>query len=101
MKKTKAIVKKAGEDSRCHCRSGFTDAPGQEETQEKTGYTVTIEEHISESFTVEARDIVHALDEAERQYTQGLLIVQPSIPLSRQIMARNDETGETTGWREF
>lgn len=71
------------------------------EIEGKTKYTVTIEEHISESFSVEAHDIVHALDEAERQYAQGMLIVQPSIPLSRQIMARNDETGETTGWREF
>lgn len=101
MKKTKAIVKKSGEDSRCHCRNGSTDAPGQEATQEKTGYTVTIEEHISESFTVEACDIVHALDEAELQYVQGTHVVQLSTSLSRQIMARNDETGETTVWREF
>lgn len=64
-------------------------------------YTVTIEEHVAQSFPVEAYDIFFAVSSAERDYKQGSLIVQPSAPNARLIMARDDETGETTEWKEF
>lgn len=64
-------------------------------------YTVTIEEHVAQSFPVEAYDIFFAVSSAERDYKQGSLTVQPSTPNARLIMARDDETGETTEWKEF
>ena len=64
-------------------------------------YTITIEEHVAQSFPVEAHNIFFAVSSAERDYKQGSLTVQPSIPNVRLIMARDDETGETTEWKEF
>ena len=64
-------------------------------------YTVTIEEHVAQSFSVKAYDIFFAVSSAERDYKQGSLTVQPSTPNARLIMARDDETGETTEWKEF
>jgi len=64
-------------------------------------YTVTIEEHITQEFSVEARDICHAAQTAVERYNQGVLVVQPSAPNARLVMARDDETGEMTEWKEF
>ena len=64
-------------------------------------YTVTMEEHIAQEFPVEAYDLSHALETAEAAYKQGELVVQPSAPATRLIMARYNKTGKTTGWREF
>lgn len=64
-------------------------------------YTVTIEEQIVQEFPVEAYDLSHALETAEAAYKQGELVVQPSAPTTRLIMARHNKTGKTTGWREF
>jgi len=64
-------------------------------------YTVTIEEHITQEFSVEARDICYAAQTAVEQYSQGVLVVQPSAPNARLVMARDDETGEMTEWKEF
>jgi len=64
-------------------------------------YTVTIEEHIAQEFSVKAYDIFHAVQSAETEYRDGRFVVQPSVPNARLIMARDDETGETTEWKEF
>ena len=50
---------------------------------------------------MEAYDLSHALETAEAAYKQGGLVVQPSAPTTRLIMARHNKTGKTTGWREF
>jgi len=64
-------------------------------------YTVAIEEHIVQEFPVEAYDIFHALRSAEEQYERGSLVVKPSQPSARLMMARDIVTGETTEWKEF
>ena len=64
-------------------------------------YTVTIEEQIVQEFPVEAYDLSHALETAEAAYKQGKLVVQPSAPTTRLIMARHNKTGKSTGWRDF
>ncbi len=64
-------------------------------------YTVTIEEHITQEFSVEARDIFQAAQTAVERYNQGVLVVPPSTPNARLVMARDDETGEMTEWKEF
>ncbi len=64
-------------------------------------YTVTIEEHTAQEFSVKAYDIFHAVQSAETEYKKGRFVVQPSAPNARLIMARNDEIGDTTEWKEF
>lgn len=64
-------------------------------------FTVTIEKHISQEFPIQAHDIFLALRTAEQAYSEGSLVVQPSTPNSRLIMARDDATGETSEWKEF
>lgn len=64
-------------------------------------YTVAIEEHIVQEFPVEAYDIFHALQSAKEQYERGSLVVEPSQPSARLMMARDIVTGETTEWKEF
>ena len=89
------IIKAVAED----CRPDGAFAENEHYGLRK--YTVTIEEHIAQSFPVEAYDIFFAVSSAERDYKQGSLIVQPSTPNARLIMACDDETGETTEWKEF
>jgi len=64
-------------------------------------FTVTIEEHIAQEFSVSAHDLFHAIQTGEEQYKQGSFVVRPSTPNTRLIMARNEGTGETTEWKEF
>lgn len=64
-------------------------------------YTVLIEEHIVQEFPINAHNLSHALEKAEKAYKQGQLIVHPSAPITRLIMALNNETGESTEWKEF
>ena len=87
----KAIPEDFGPD-----RSSSADSPSR-----LRKYTVTIEEHIAQEFPVKAYDLSHALETAEAAYKQGELVVQPSAPTTRLIMARHNKTGKTTGWREF
>ena len=89
------IIKAVAED----CRPDGSFAENEHYGLRK--YTVTIEEHVAQSFPVKAHDIFFAVSSAERDYKQGSLIVQPSAPNFRLIMARDDETGETTEWKEF
>ena len=64
-------------------------------------YLVTIEEHISQEFPIEAEDIAHAMDKAKEEYRRGQLVVQPSAPIARLMMARSEDTEEETEWKEF
>ena len=57
-------------------------------------YLVTIEEHISQEFSIQAEDIAQA-------YCRGQLVVQPSAPVARLMMARSEDTKEETEWKEF
>lgn len=78
----------------------FTEGSGKPK-QWMSNYTVTIEEHIAQDFSVCASDICDAICSAESEYKRGKFVVLPSAPNVRLIMARNDETGETTEWKEF
>ncbi len=89
------IVKAVPEDGGA---DGMSTEP---ECCELSKYTVTIEEHFTQDFTVEARDIICAMQNVEMDYKMGLLDIQHSMPNAHLIMARDDEIGETTEWREF
>lgn len=80
---------------------GATAGPGGKQQCEPTEYTVTIEEHISQEFSVKAYDIYEAMQFAEEEYLRGSFVVQPSAPNARLIMARDNETAATTEWKEF
>lgn len=64
-------------------------------------YLVAIEEHISQEFSIQAEDIAHAMDKAKEAYCRGQLVVQPSAPVARLMMARSADTEEETEWKEF
>ena len=80
------------------------DGDSTESTKQQRGltnYTVTIEEHIAQTFSVRAYDIFHALYSAKKQYEQGSLAMKSSRPNAHLMMARDTVTGETTEWKEF
>ena len=83
---------------------GNSSHGAQEATVPQQGrkkYTVAIEEHIVQEFPVEAHDIFQALQTAREAYSQGSFVVQPDMPVARLMMARDNVTGEETGWDEF
>jgi len=82
----------SSETDRCY-KNSPKDAPHQ--------YVVTIEEHISQDFPVDACDISTAMETAREQYLNGTLVVQPSPPTARLMMAQAEEGDEVTEWKEF
>ena len=61
---------------------------------------VTIEEHISQTFEVEANDIEEAMEIAEEKYYNCEFVLDPGEVSSRLMMA-DDGKGECTEWSEF
>lgn len=80
---------------------GTVVSPGDKQQCEPAEYTVTIEEHISQEFSIKAHGIYEAMQFAEAEYLRGSFVVQPSAPNARLIMARDNETAATTEWKEF
>lgn len=64
-------------------------------------FKITIEETISDTFTVEAETMEEAMEIAEEKYADGEFVVMPQAPNVKQMMAECDEDGETTEWIEF
>lgn len=62
---------------------------------------VTIEEHISGKFRVNARSVKAAMGMVEDGYNRGDMVVKPAPPTARLMMARDTVTDETTEWVEF
>lgn len=61
---------------------------------------VTIEEHISQEFEIEAEDIGDALEKAEQMYYNEELVVDSfNAPTCKLMMADDGEM--TTEWVEF
>lgn len=63
-------------------------------------FKITIEEHISETFEVEANDIGEAMEIAEEKYNDGEFILEPGNVTAKLMMA-DDGEGECTEWTEF
>lgn len=64
-------------------------------------FKITIEETISDTFTVEAETIEEAMEIAEKKYLEGEFLIHPQTPTCKQMMAECDEDGEVTEWVEF
>ena len=62
-------------------------------------FTVTIEEHISQPFEVEADTLEEAMEIAEDKYYSGDYILDNANVTARLMMAENDY--EVTEWEEF
>lgn len=61
-------------------------------------YTVTIEEHISQAFEVDAEDMDDAIKKAQVKYGNAEFIVEGGIPTSVLAQVECDNTGESTEW---
>lgn len=63
-------------------------------------FVVTIEEHISQAFEVEANDIEEAMEIAEEKYNDGEFVLEPGNVTTKLMMA-DDGEGDCTEWTEF
>lgn len=63
-------------------------------------FKITIEEHVSETFDVEANDIGEAMEIAEEKYYDGEFVLEPG-EVSVRLMMADDGNGDCTEWTEF
>ena len=61
--------------------------------------TVTIEEHISQAFEVDADTLEEAMEIAEDKYCSGEFVLDNANVTAKLMMAENDY--ELTAWEEF
>lgn len=64
-------------------------------------FKVTIEEHISETFEVEAVDIEEAMQIAEERYYSGEYVLGSEADVTARLMSAAGDDGESTEWTEF
>ena len=64
-------------------------------------FKVTIEEHVSETFEVEANDIEEAMNIAEDKYNNGEFVLEPGNLTYKNMMAESDDGKDVTEWVEF
>lgn len=64
-------------------------------------FTVTIEEHIGQAFTVYASGLEDAIKIAGDSYNRGEFVVEPKTPTARLMMAVDDSSGMETEWKAF
>lgn len=63
-------------------------------------FKITIEEHISQEFEVEATDLEEAMELAQEKYWDGEFVVHPlNTPTARLMLA--DDGENATEWVEF
>ena len=71
-------------------------------TQKPIKFRVTIEEHISQAFEVEATDIGEAMESARQKYNNEEFVVDAfNAPTARLMMAEDEYGAECTEWEEF
>ena len=62
---------------------------------------VTIEEHISQTFEVEAASIEEAIELAEERYWKGEYVLDSEAGVNARLMSADDGNGDCTEWVEF
>ena len=64
-------------------------------------FKITIEEHVSQAFEVEATDIFKAMEIAEQKYKDGEFVLEPGELTAKLMMAEDEFGTEHTEWEEF
>lgn len=64
-------------------------------------FKITIEEHISETFEVEATNIGEAMEIAQEKYRKGEFVLEPGEVTAKLMMAEDEFGVECTEWEEF
>lgn len=64
-------------------------------------FKITIEEHISQEFEVEAVDIGAAMEIAQEKYRKGEFVLEPGEVTAKLMMAEDEFGAECTEWEEF
>lgn len=64
-------------------------------------FKITIEEHISQSFEVEATDIGEAMEIAKDKYKKGEVVLETAEVNAKLMMAEDEFGAECTEWEEF
>lgn len=83
-------------------REGLEEKLSKVNLEEKPmKFRITIEEHISQEFIVEAVDIEEAMEIAEQKYHEGEFVVESGIPTARLMQAESEDGAEITEWEEF
>lgn len=63
-------------------------------------FKITIEEHVIETFEVEAANIEEAMETAQNKYNNGEFVLEPGEVIAKLMMA-DDGDGNCTEWTEF
>lgn len=63
--------------------------------------TVTIEEHITQNFTVEANSMEEAIEIAKEKYKNGEFVLLPGEVQEKFIAAYDKQADEVTVFEEF
>ena len=84
-------------------REGLAEKLSKTNLEEKPmKFKITIEEHISQVFEVEAINIEDAMEIAEQKYVDGEFVVDNcNAPTARLMQAESEDGAECTEWEEF
>lgn len=63
-------------------------------------FMVTIEEHVSQTFKVNADNIEEAMEIAKEKYNNGEFVLEPG-EVNAKLMMADDGEGDCTDWTEF
>lgn len=64
-------------------------------------FEIIIEEVVSDTFLVKAKDYEEAMEIATKKYNDGEFVLEPGNLESRTMAARDIETGEETSFIDF
>ena len=64
-------------------------------------FKVTIEEHINQTFEVEAADMEEAMELAKERYYKGEYVLEGDVNVSARLVSVEDDNGDFVNWYEF
>lgn len=69
--------------------------------EEPKVFKISIEEHVVQTFEIEASDLGEAMQLAEERYYKGEYVLDGEANVSARLMSAEDENGDYTEWVEF
>ena len=64
-------------------------------------FELTIEEEVSENFTIEVNTYEEAVNFAKEKYDKGELVLEPGYLISKRLAITNDKKVDGIEWIEF